>query len=136
MLPTPCLLQSAFVALSSTSVSLPLAWAAMASSGGVRDLLAFQISSWYPAFARVTFKTVILPLPPAVTDWLVSDGLHLAPDSQAVSREMLGMDCVHAICAGRAQRTRRPPRRRRLLPLLFSAHRLPRPPAVCQARAA
>ena len=66
----------------------------MASSGGVRDLLAFQISSWYPAFARVTFKTVILPLPPAVTDWLVSDGLHLAPDSQAVSTEVLRVVCM------------------------------------------
>lgn len=56
----------------------------MASSGGVQELLACQISSWYPAFARVTFKTAILPLPPPVADWLVSDGLHLAPDSQAV----------------------------------------------------
>ena len=51
---------------------------------GVQELLDCQIANWYPRFQRVTFKTVILPLPQPVLDWLVSDGLHLPADSQAV----------------------------------------------------
>ncbi|EFN57174.1 hypothetical protein CHLNCDRAFT_21599, partial [Chlorella variabilis] len=53
---------------------------------GVQELLDCMISSWYPRFQRVTFKTVILPLPQPVLDWLVSDGLHLPPDSQAFAK--------------------------------------------------
>lgn len=53
---------------------------------GVQQLLDCMISSWYPNFQRTTFKTVILPLPQPVLDWLVSDGLHLPDDSQAVRR--------------------------------------------------
>lgn len=51
---------------------------------GVQQLLECMISNWYPSFQRATFKTVILPLPKSVLDWLVSDGLHLPDDSQAV----------------------------------------------------
>ena len=54
---------------------------------GVQELLDCQIANWYPRFQRVTFKTVILPLPQPVLHWLVSDGLHLPADSQAVSNE-------------------------------------------------
>lgn len=50
-----------------------------------QQLLDCQISRWYPQFQRVTFRTVLVPLPQPVLDWLVSDGLHLAPDTQAVS---------------------------------------------------
>ena len=85
----------------------------MASPGGVQELLACQISAWYPAFARVTFKTVVLPLPAAVADWLVADGLHLAPDSQAVSAERPPCNArIHA-CSARLTPTGRPPRCRR-----------------------
>lgn len=55
----------------------------------LQQLLDCRIGSWYPQFARVTFKTVLLPLPQPVVDWLVSDGLHLAPDTQAVSCDPL-----------------------------------------------
>lgn len=54
---------------------------------GVQQLLDCMISSWYPQFERVTFKTALLPLPPPVLEWLVSDGLQLPEDSQAVSAE-------------------------------------------------
>lgn len=108
----------------------------MASSGGVQELLACQISAWYPAFARVTFKTAILPLPPAVADWLVSDGLHLAPDSQAVSTAVGTVVCVHAICCRGSQRTRLHCRRRQLpRPSSACPIRTDRLPVVCQTRA-
>jgi len=51
----------------------------------VQELLDCMISRWYAVFQRVTFKTVLLPLPQPVLDWLVADGLHLPEDSQAVS---------------------------------------------------
>ena len=50
----------------------------------VEQLLDCAVSAWYPRFQRVAFKTVIVPLPQPVVDWLVSDGLHLPDDSQAV----------------------------------------------------
>ncbi|KAL4425346.1 hypothetical protein ABPG75_009362 [Micractinium tetrahymenae] len=53
---------------------------------GVQQLLDCMISSWYPTFQRATFKTVILPLPQPILDWLVSDGLHLPDDSQAFAK--------------------------------------------------
>ena len=59
------------------------------SMSGVQELLDCQIANWYPRFQRVTFKTAILPLPQPVLDWLVSDGLHLPADSQAVSNDAL-----------------------------------------------
>lgn len=52
---------------------------------GVQELMDCMISNWYPRFAKVSFKTVILPLPQPVLDWLVSDGLRLPADNQAVS---------------------------------------------------
>ena len=50
----------------------------------VQQLLDCMVSSWYPRFARATFKTVLVPLPQPVLDWLVADGLHLPEDTQAV----------------------------------------------------
>lgn len=61
---------------------------------GVQQLLDCMISRWYPNFQRATFKTVILPLPQPVLDWLVSDGLHLPDDSEAVRTPIDGNAAV------------------------------------------
>ena len=90
----------------------------------LQELLDCRISAWYPQFARVTFKTALLPLPQPVLDWLVSDGLHLPADSQAVSLELLGM-LAQAWRASRRHRHRLPP------PCLHRSHS-----TVCQARPA
>jgi hypothetical protein len=49
------------------------------------ELLACMISSWYPQFKHVTFKTSILSLPQEFVDYLVADGVYLPADSEAVS---------------------------------------------------
>ena len=38
-----------------------------------------SIASWYPLFAEHTFRTEIIPVPAAIADWLVEDGIVL-PD--------------------------------------------------------
>lgn len=49
-------------------------------------LLDCMIQSWYATFKDVTFRSVLLPLPQEFLDWLVSDGLYLPEDSEAVRR--------------------------------------------------
>lgn len=56
----------------------------MAASSPLQQLLDCRISAWYSRFACVTFRTVVLPLPQPVADWLVADGLHLPEGNQAV----------------------------------------------------
>lgn len=53
-------------------------------------LLDCAIQSWYEAFKAVTFRSVLLPLPQEFLDWLVSDGLYLPEDSEAVRRASEG----------------------------------------------
>ena len=67
--------------------------ASLHPGGGVQALVDCMIGNWYPTFSRVTFKTVILPLPQPVLDWLVSDGLHVEADTQAV-RNGQWKDCM------------------------------------------
>ena len=50
-------------------------------------LLDCAISSWLPQFRHLTFSTQLVPLPPAVADWLVADGISLPPESEAVSAQ-------------------------------------------------
>jgi hypothetical protein len=64
------------------------------SMSGVHELLDCQIANWYPRFQRVTLKTVILPLPQPVLDWLVGDVLHVPADSQAVSNRLAVPPCM------------------------------------------
>ena len=61
----------------------------MAASEHQAALAACAISSWYPAFRHVTFKTVLIDLPQDFLDYLVADGVHLAEDSEAVSPSCL-----------------------------------------------
>jgi len=49
------------------------------------ELVACSIQNWYAAFAKHTFKTVILPLPADVITWLGEDGVVLPNTSAAVS---------------------------------------------------
>jgi hypothetical protein len=51
----------------------------------VQELVDCMISNWYSRFQRATFRTILIPLPQPVVDWLVSDGLHMPADSEAVS---------------------------------------------------
>jgi hypothetical protein len=50
-----------------------------------RELLECAISSWYPRFEGVTFKTTILPVPEGFEAWLLSDGIKVPEGSNAVS---------------------------------------------------
>jgi len=48
------------------------------------QLAACMISTWYPQFSSVAFKTVILPVSQQFVDYLVADGVQLYSDSEAV----------------------------------------------------
>lgn len=44
-----------------------------------KEVLWCSIDNWYPLFKKVTFKTVILPIPNEVLDYLKSDGSLILP---------------------------------------------------------
>lgn len=50
-----------------------------------QDVLAFQFSSWYPAFASLSIKTtVVRPLPASFRAYLDADGVFLPLGSDDV----------------------------------------------------
>jgi D123 len=47
-------------------------------------IAACSFNAWYPSFCDVTFDSVVLPLPPGLTDFLVQDGVFLPSSCAAV----------------------------------------------------
>jgi hypothetical protein len=48
------------------------------------DLFECSIQRWYSDFSEITFKTILLELPDSFKEWILSDGVFVAPQSQAV----------------------------------------------------
>lgn len=53
----------------------------------IQDLVACNIANWYHSFEKHTFRTVLLPLSPELSSWLVEDGIVLPENSTAVSEK-------------------------------------------------
>ena len=49
------------------------------------ELLHFQFTSWAPLFGNKAFKGKAIYLDQALVSHLLSDGIHVPPDSKAVS---------------------------------------------------
>jgi hypothetical protein len=51
----------------------------------VDQVLDCQFGSWYPQFAHLAIRSIIIQLPPAFVEYLVQDGVFVSDDSKAVS---------------------------------------------------
>ena len=48
------------------------------------EVLACQVSSWYPRFKHLAYRSMLLDLPDEFAAYLQQDGVHLAAGSSAV----------------------------------------------------
>lgn len=56
----------------------------VSEAGHERALLECAVSSWLPMFRHLAHATRIVPVDQDIVDWLVSDGISVPADSQAV----------------------------------------------------
>jgi hypothetical protein len=59
--------------------------AASAQQEGLLEAAACQYPSWYPKYARHAIRSILIPLPSSVEQFLQEDGITLADDTTAVS---------------------------------------------------